>query len=133
MIESDTSRNGKRAGGRIYAGHMNCPTDGTTLLMSERHGIEIDYCPQCRGVWLDRGELDKILERVQGEAAPAPAPAPAQPGYQQPVAQPQYQEPRYSDSRYSQSRYDDRRDSRSGDGKYRKKKSPFEFLGDIFE
>ncbi len=42
---------------------MNCPTDGTTLQMSERQGIEIDYCPQCRGVWLDRGELDKILER----------------------------------------------------------------------
>ena len=42
---------------------MNCPTDGTRLEMSERSGIEIDYCPECRGVWLDRGELDKILER----------------------------------------------------------------------
>lgn len=42
---------------------MKCPTDGTTLVMSERSGIEIDYCPQCRGVWLDRGELDKILVR----------------------------------------------------------------------
>lgn len=42
---------------------MNCPVDGTTLHMSQRSGIEIDYCPQCRGVWLDRGELDKILDR----------------------------------------------------------------------
>ena len=42
---------------------MNCPTDGSTLVMSERSGIEIDYCPDCRGVWLDRGELDKIIER----------------------------------------------------------------------
>jgi Zn-finger nucleic acid-binding protein len=40
---------------------MQCPTDGATLVMSERSGIEIDYCPTCRGVWLDRGELDKIL------------------------------------------------------------------------
>ncbi|MGV3712468.1 TFIIB-type zinc ribbon-containing protein, partial [Pseudolysinimonas sp.] len=44
---------------------MNCPVDGTTLVMSDRSGIEIDYCPQCRGVWLDRGELDKIIEREQ--------------------------------------------------------------------
>ena len=43
---------------------MQCPTDQTTLVMSERSGIEIDYCPQCRGVWLDRGELDKIIERA---------------------------------------------------------------------
>lgn len=42
---------------------MNCPVDGATLLMSERQGVEIDYCPQCRGVWLDRGELDKLIER----------------------------------------------------------------------
>ena len=44
---------------------MNCPTcPQSTLVMSERSGIEIDYCPTCRGVWLDRGELDKIIERV---------------------------------------------------------------------
>ena len=42
---------------------MLCPTDGSTLLLSERQGIEIDYCPKCRGVWLDRGELDKLIER----------------------------------------------------------------------
>ena len=43
---------------------MDCPIDGATLLMSERQGVEIDYCPQCRGVWLDRGELDKLLQRA---------------------------------------------------------------------
>lgn len=43
---------------------MNCPVDGAVLEMSERSGVEIDYCPMCRGVWLDRGELDKILERT---------------------------------------------------------------------
>ena len=42
---------------------MQCPVDGTTLALAERAGVEIDYCPQCRGVWLDRGELDRILER----------------------------------------------------------------------
>ena len=42
---------------------MQCPVDGTTLVMTDRAGVEIDYCPQCRGVWLDRGELDKIVER----------------------------------------------------------------------
>lgn len=50
---------------------MQCPTDGSTLVMSERSGIEIDYCPQCRGIWLDRGELDKLIERSFTESAPA--------------------------------------------------------------
>jgi Zn-finger nucleic acid-binding protein len=48
---------------------MNCPVDGTVLTMSERSGVEIDYCPQCRGVWLDRGELDKIIERADRDGA----------------------------------------------------------------
>jgi Zn-finger nucleic acid-binding protein len=42
---------------------MKCPACSETLTMSERQGVEIDFCPKCRGVWLDRGELDKILER----------------------------------------------------------------------
>jgi Zn-finger nucleic acid-binding protein len=42
---------------------MQCPVCNLELRMSERQGVEIDYCPQCRGVWLDRGELDKIIER----------------------------------------------------------------------
>jgi Zn-finger nucleic acid-binding protein len=51
---------------------MRCPVDQNELKMSERQGVEIDYCPQCRGVWLDRGELDKIMERA---AQPEPRPA----------------------------------------------------------
>ena len=73
---------------------MQCPTDGTVLVMSERSGIEIDYCPQCRGVWLDRGELDKLIERSLGQPAPAPTPAQQQyapPPQQQRGYQPQQQ------------------------------------------
>ncbi len=51
---------------------MQCPIDGTELKIAERQGVEIDYCPKCRGVWLDRGELDKIIER--SNAAPPPPP-----------------------------------------------------------
>lgn len=58
---------------------MQCPTDGTQLVMSERSGVEIDYCPQCRGVWLDRGELDKIIDRVALDAPPQRPRAAAQP------------------------------------------------------
>lgn len=58
---------------------MQCPVCTTqTLQMAERHGIEIDYCPGCRGVWLDRGELDKIIERA-GAAVPPSAPVQAAP------------------------------------------------------
>ena len=53
---------------------MKCPIDGTELVMTDRSGVEIDYCPQCRGVWLDRGELDKIIERSAAQAAPPPPP-----------------------------------------------------------
>jgi uncharacterized protein len=71
---------------------MSCPVCRVPLAMSDRSGIEIDYCPQCRGVWLDRGELDKIIERSAAPAlseapaaAPAPPPqqAPQQPAYHQ--------------------------------------------------
>jgi uncharacterized protein len=46
---------------------MNCPTCSVVLQMTERQGVEIDYCPKCRGVWLDRGELDRIIERAVSE------------------------------------------------------------------
>ncbi|MDF2812246.1 MAG: hypothetical protein K0S56_3277 [Microvirga sp.] len=64
------------------AAGMPCPVCRVPLLMSERQGVEVDYCPQCRGVWLDRGELDKILERNAQEtqsAAPASPPRFSQP------------------------------------------------------
>ena len=74
-------------------GPMACPVDGTTLTMSERSGIEIDYCPTCRGVWLDRGELDKIIERnAETSASPPPQQAHQPPPQQQqaPWGQPAY-------------------------------------------
>jgi Zn-finger nucleic acid-binding protein len=86
--------------------------------MSERSGIEIDYCPECRGVWLDRGELDKIIDRA---TADIPAAAPAQ-------APQQYAEPRYSEPRYAEPRYDDRR----GQQPYRKKKKEH-WLSELFD
>ncbi len=49
---------------------MKCPVDNETLVMADRNGVEIDYCPACRGVWLDRGELDKIIERTGAGGAP---------------------------------------------------------------
>jgi len=64
------------------SGPMACPVDGATLVMSERSGIEIDYCPTCRGVWLDRGELDKIIERNSNDIAAA-APRQQPQSYQQ--------------------------------------------------
>ena len=54
---------------------FDCPRCGTTLAMTERQGIEIDYCPACRGVWLDRGELDKLIERADAPSPTAPAPS----------------------------------------------------------
>jgi len=65
---------------------MQCPVCRVPLSMSDRQGIEIDYCPQCRGVWLDRGELDKIIERSAPQAARGsarPEPSYAQHGGQQ--------------------------------------------------
>ena len=83
---------------------MKCPTDGTTLVMSERSGIEIDYCPECRGVWLDRGELDKLIERSAGY--PAPAPAASQSSYVQERDERQRHEQRYADpQRYASPPY----------------------------
>ncbi len=107
---------------------MKCPLCNVDLIMSERQGIEIDYCPQCRGVWLDRGELDKIIERSASLAAPAAAPA-------TPAAAPataSYANESYQDSRR---RDDSRRDDRHGDDYYKKgkKKKRGDFLSDLFE
>jgi uncharacterized protein len=72
---------------------MQCPTcTDTALVMSDRQGVEIDYCPKCRGVWLDRGELDKLIER-SASMAPVPADSPA--------ARPQ---PQFADSGYEHGR-----------------------------
>ncbi len=101
---------------------MNCPIDNTELHITERQGIEIDYCPKCRGVWLDRGELDKIIDR----AGPMPVrdavvdarPRPTDP-YQEDVS---YRD----DSRHEH-------DSYGNGGGTRRKKSRRSFLEDIFD
>ncbi|GAA5164943.1 zf-TFIIB domain-containing protein [Viridibacterium curvum] len=88
---------------------MQCPvcTD-KTLVMSERQGIEIDYCPGCRGVWLDRGELDKIIERSADQPA-ALAPQAQQQPQQAPQQAPHYPPqhapyPKHSDDYYRHKR-----------------------------
>ena len=86
---------------------MKCPNCDVMLTMSDRQGIEIDYCPQCRGVWLDRGELDKIIERSSrddSDGIPAPPRSSAPP----------------------------RRDWDDDDWKYKKKKKS-SLLGEIFD
>lgn len=75
------------------AAGMPCPVCRVGLVMSERQGVEIDYCPQCRGVWLDRGELDKIIERTSAEmtaAAPTPQAQPQHPSPFDPYAKRNY-------------------------------------------
>jgi len=94
---------------------MNCPSCSTELKMSERSGIEIDYCPQCRGVWLDRGELDKIIERSGNDSLPS------------------QKRNDDSDNRYKERERDYDKSKHYDDEKsygHRKKKS---FLGDLFD
>ncbi len=94
---------------------MKCPVCGDPdLVMSERQGIEIDYCPKCRGVWLDRGELDKIVERNASMTAPAQA-IPVAPAA-------------YPSARPEPPRADDRRHD-GGHKPYRRKS----FLEDLFD
>ena len=62
---------------------MKCPVDGATLVIADRSGVEIDYRPDCRGVWLDRGELDKIIDRSMAQTPPPPPPQQAR-GYDDP-------------------------------------------------
>jgi Zn-finger nucleic acid-binding protein len=113
---------------------MKCPVDGATLVMSERQRIEIDYCPECRGVWLDRGELDKIIERAEQERDPAPAPPPAPAAPAAPVAPPpQHQPPPpgYGSERQRDWRYDSDRHEAIGWSGHRKKRKSF--LSELFD
>ena len=94
-------------------GGMPCPVCRVDLVMSERSGVEIDYCPNCRGVWLDRGELDKILERAASEFPGRSGGAPSA------------QRPQQSYERHDSDEY-----PVYGEGKHRKKRS---FLHDLFD
>lgn len=97
---------------------MKCPIDGTELRMTDRQGVEIDYCPKCRGVWLDRGELDKLIDRSAATSY---------------AAQPEgYSDERDDDER--RGRYDDDRDFNDrwdGHGRRRRRRSLLEELLDF--
>ena len=109
---------------------MNCPTcPGSTLVMTERSSIEIDYCPTCRGVWLDRGELDKIIERSTADTAAqvARTPPPTTPAAPDRWAEPsrQQQPDRHRD--------DDWHDDAGYDDRKGPKKKRSSLLGDLFD
>ncbi|MCC7319963.1 MAG: zf-TFIIB domain-containing protein [Rubellimicrobium sp.] len=107
---------------------MQCPLDGTALVMTERSGIEIDYCPKCRGVWLDRGELDKIIDK----AAPAMAASAPPAGY--PPAGAMSRERRHDSGSHDQGRQSDGRYWRDDDDDYRHhRKRRGGLLGEIFD
>lgn len=121
---------------------MLCPFDATTLQVVNRSGVEIDWCPSCKGVWLERGELDKLIDLAAGGPAPAP-PAPAMPApaavpyappphTPQPYPEqrpPQYAEPRRRDWDDDDDDWDDRR--QYGDGSRGKKRK--NLLSEIFD
>jgi uncharacterized protein len=97
---------------------MKCPNCNVSLLMTDRNGIEIDYCPECRGVWLDRGELDKIIERSSQNV-------------KQSKAVTYVESQRFSkdkDDRYHKD-YDNR-NYKDGDNRYKHKKG---LLGELFD
>lgn len=100
---------------------MKCPNDNETLVMSERSGIEIDYCPTCRGIWLDRGELDKLIDKnAQASAGPAPS--------RQTIATPTVDNIQHAPQEY---RYSE--DRGYSDKHYKKKHRKESFLGDLFD
>ena len=114
---------------------MLCPVCKVTLTLSERQGIEIDYCPQCRGIWLDRGELDKLIERSEAQVAAAPVAASHPLGERE--HRDDYRDGRRADFRekeYREKEYRDkhsRPDDKHGYGHYpRRKKS---FLGELLD
>jgi len=92
---------------------MKCPIDNQLLSMSDKNGVEIDYCPDCRGVWLDRGELDKIIEKTDT--------------YQQARTYPETDRNKDRDRRHD---YDN--DTHSAPSRHPKKKRE-SILGDLFD
>lgn len=124
---------------------MKCPIDDTELVMTERQGVEIDYCPKCRGVWLDRGELDKIIDKA------VPPVVQEEPRRETPPVQ-EYREPYRAEERprehrepyrdeerpgeyrepYRKDRYDDDREFRDDRG-YRGKRRRKSILSEIFD
>ncbi len=97
---------------------MQCPVcQEVTLVMADRQGIEVDYCPQCRGVWLDRGELDKLIERSAAQSGPW-------------AAEGRTPYPSASRDYPRQREYDDDRHDRGDDDRRRNKRG---LLGELFD
>ena len=86
---------------------MKCPIDDSVLQMTDRQGIEVDYCPQCRGIWLDRGELDKLIDK---STVAAPAPEASRPSYS-----------------------NEKSDTRRNDQGFQKKSKKESFLSNVFD
>lgn len=106
---------------------MHCPIDGTQLVMTDRAGVEIDYCPQCRGVWLDRGELDKIIERsASHQSADTRQADPRHADPRRDMRQPDPRRGEYRSDKYDKDRYE-------SDKRYKKKKKVSGFLEDLFD
>ncbi len=116
---------------------MKCPACPTTsLVMTDRSGIEIDYCPDCRGVWLDRGELDKIIERAT-PTAPATEPAPPSRPYPAdtpvPAGRPTRRDRDDDDSDYDDDDRRHRQHDYTPDGRPISKRRKKGLLGDLFD
>lgn len=90
---------------------MKCPQCSVNLVLSDKQGVEIDYCPECRGIWLDRGELEKIIERTAQNYGES------------------YRNQPYDNDRHYEKQYQHGYDSHHGDKKHHKKS----FLADIFD
>ncbi len=106
---------------------MNCPVDNELLQMTERSGVELDYCPRCRGIWLDRGELDKILARADRELG-------GDAGYRfrdDDDDDDRYRDDRYRDDRDRDDRYRERDEWMRAPGGHRRKRK--NFLSEMFE
>lgn len=101
---------------------MKCPICAVDLMMTERHGIEIDYCPKCRGVWLDRGELDKLIEKSAEDASHVSK---------------EYLATRKSEDKFKNDKYDQQREHERShhydDDYYRKKHKKKGLLRDLFD
>jgi len=111
---------------------MKCPScNGIDLLISERQGIEIDYCPKCRGVWLDRGELDKFIERSERQF-PAKSETIAYAIGGSEASVPQFSSKQDMDNASSDDRYRrDYDDDKSRHARHGKKKESF--WGELFD
>ncbi len=105
---------------------MYCPVCQERLLMTDRQGVEIDYCPKCRGVWLDRGELEKLIEKAQLQSATDYRRDTPERKYDDRESTVRGYEPRRDEYRPDERRYD----SHSGYGKPKKRES---WLSELFD